>query len=707
MNIVLLFMLANGVGGKVFDIESNEPLQAHIYLPNLNQAFPCDSQGKFSIDELPAGDCNLIINHIGFKAESLSVAIPKEGYVHVGVGLKPVPIALKMVVISASKPVTPHPQVVTQEEIVTIPGAEKDVFRVIQVLPGVSTPSDYLGLIFARGGDLYENQVMFDNMEILSPYHYFGIGSVFNTDLVGDFEFCTGSFPARYGSAISSVLNLSSTKADSTIGGTISADLIETSWLYSCPVSRDVALVLSSKRNYLDLLLNKTGIVKDVILPYYIDHQGQIIINSKIGAFNVNGLKSREEINLETSFADETIKLEVSGYSNSIASGWNKKFSKNVTLSLDLFYSDSKRTLFGALPPYGDVSEETRQKKYGVVLHDRFDLENIGFEIGGGLGRYSFFHQGEQVEDLLYGYDQFEYSFDVDTSDNYKYIYSAQRFNTLKPIICELGERIDWFPIIGKPVFSPRIRFSYEKSPNIYVAYGHQHQSPPFQYHLQKPKSTYAKCMTFGIEQAIRTKFLARLELYDKNYYNIVTIHESPEVPTFFETEGRGFARGVEISIKKHKADRTFGWMSYAYAVSKRSSPYDTALTAMPAYRPHIFNVAVGRTFKNGYEFGAKFQWSSGSPWNDVIGTAWDSVRGRWLPVYAPDRSRLPSYLRLDIHLQKTFSILGFNGDFYVTILNVTNHRNIQSYFYDSDYTVRKAFYMIPRVPLLGVKLRF
>jgi hypothetical protein len=238
------------------------------------------------------------------------------------------------------------------------------------------------------------------------------------------------------------------------------------------------------------------------------------------------------------------------------------------------------------------------------------------------------------------------------------------------------------------------------------LAYGHQHQLPPLQYKLTRPKSTYAKCMTAGLERAIGAELSANLELYNKNYYNVVTIDQS-RGSYGFGTTGRGFARGIEISIKKQESDAVFGWISYAYSLAKRSSPYDTALTPMTAYRPHMFNVAIGTRFRRDFEAGIKFQWFSGSPWEYIIGATWDFARQKWAAVYAPDKGQLPAYLRLDVHLQKGFSALGLDGDVYLAVLNVTDHRNIQSYFYSSDYKTRKAFYMIPRIPLLGLRLTF
>ncbi len=707
MNIILLFTLSGIITGKVFDIDSGEPLQAHIYVENLDRIFLCNSSGNFTLYQIPKGIQNLHISHVGFKEETLEVYVPEIDTTFLSIGLQQIPVSVEPVEVESRIIPSIGTQIMAQEEIKTIPGAEKDLFKALQTLPGVSTASDYLGLFFVRGGDLCENQVLFDNMEILAPYHYFGIGSAFNIDLVENFEFYSGSFPARYGGAISSVLSIRSKEPDNVINGTFSVDLIEADWFYSCPISRNVSFIFSSKKNYLDLLLEKLGIKEGVILPYYLDHQGKISVNSKLGKFFIGGLRSVEGADIKASFADETITLEIDGSGNSISTGWSKKFTNSINCQANLFYSDMSRYLFGEVPTvhqgYSETAEEeVNAKKYGGTVHSQYTTDILHFEIGGSISKYAFLHTGPKVEDIMYKIGAISYSLDVDTADNCGYVYSSQRFSVLQPLICEIGERIDWFPLIKEPVFSPRIKFIYNKQPIIYFAYGHQHQIPPLEYEVEEPKSSYAKYLSLGVEYLIRPTLLGKIEIYNKNYNNLVRKYLDD-----FKNDGNGYASGIEVSLRRYRIGNNFGWISYAYSASKKVSPYDAEPVVTDVHRPHIFNVVLGRRFKNGFEIGLKFQLATGIANRPVIGKAWRWQSKEWRPVNAPEKSRLPYYQRLDVHLEREFSLLGFHGEFYVTILNLTNHRNIQGYLYNSDYTKRKALYMLPRVPFVGIKLRF
>jgi hypothetical protein len=282
-------------------------------------------------------------------------------------------------------------------------------------------------------------------------------------------------------------------------------------------------------------------------------------------------------------------------------------------------------------------------------------------------------------------------------------VYASQRFLTLRPLVCEFGERIDWLPIIEEPVFSPRIKLTYDKKPTLYFAYGQQYQLPPLEYGATDIQPTYAKSLSLGIEHMLLPGYLAKIELYHKKYHNLVTERED----RYFTTDGSGYASGIEVSLRRFKTGPIFGWISYSYSVSKRSSPYNPTVDITDVHRPHIFNCVLSQDLGKGFEIGIKVQLTSGLAYRHVIGKEWDWDVQKWRPVYAPEKSRLPYYQRIDIHLGKAFSLFGMNGQFYVTVLNVTDHKNVQGYIYYEDYTLRKGFYMFPRVPFVGIKLKF
>lgn len=696
------FIIGFTLVGNVFRTDTEEPLQAHVYVLDLDQVYVCDSAGLLIIPQLSAGTYTIIISHVGYKEETLSVKTPALDTISIEIGLEVSAISVEPVEATGERIVAPGEQVLQTAEMQVMPGAEQNVFRALQMMPGISTASDYLGLFYVRGGELYENKVFLDNIEILAPYHYFGVGSAFNAGLVEDFEFFLGNIPVRYGDVVSSVLLLRSKEISQKQGGSVSLDLVEANLNYSLPISNEISASLAVKRNYLDFLLRRMGIIEGVMLPYFFDAQGKVNFRTHIGDFFIGGLYSREGTDIQTSIMDDTIDLQLDGGANTMWFGWQFEATDRLSYQAYASYADFQRHMFGRGPAVADTAfEDYTSFKYGVRAHSEYDAGFATLSLGGGFGRYGITHAGAKIEDIFYKIGALYYSLEVDTNDHYGFLYAVQRFPVFQNFECEFGERIDWFPVIRKPTFSPRVRLVYHKNPSIYLTYGYLFQKPPFEYPVQDYKPLQARSMSLGIEYLVLPALSGRIELYRKKYTNLIQ-RQSSEL---LDNDGHGQASGIEISLRRYHVGTIFGMISYAFSFSERTTPYDAEPVTMDVHRPHILNFFLGNRLPAGFNVGVQFQIASGMTYRPVIGREGDWYY--WHPIYAPEKERLPYYQRLDIHVGKNFAIWNIRGEFYVTVLNILGRKNIQGYLYDWEYTARKAIYMMPRVPMFGLRMEF
>lgn len=85
---------------------------------------------------------------------------------------------------------------------------EPDVLKSLQKLPGVQSSNDGTAGIFVRGGDYDQNYITLDGSAIYNAEHMKGFVSAINPDVVQSVNFYRGGFPARYGSRLSSVLDV-------------------------------------------------------------------------------------------------------------------------------------------------------------------------------------------------------------------------------------------------------------------------------------------------------------------------------------------------------------------------------------------------------------------------------------------------------------------------------------------------------------------
>ena len=103
--IVLLFLAItslnaqNQIHGAVADSNSNEPLQlVNIYITDLEKGTSSDDQGHFKIENLPAGNYNVLFSMIGYENQSLKVKVPYTA--EIMVELKPTAIEMEGIIIS-------------------------------------------------------------------------------------------------------------------------------------------------------------------------------------------------------------------------------------------------------------------------------------------------------------------------------------------------------------------------------------------------------------------------------------------------------------------------------------------------------------------------------------------------------------------------------------------------------------------------------
>ncbi|MBQ9882838.1 MAG: TonB-dependent receptor [Bacteroidaceae bacterium] len=91
---------------------------------------------------------------------------------------------------------------------------EADVLKSLQMLPGVQGSGEGRAGIFVRGGDYDQNLFTLDGITLYNPEHLQGFTSAINADLLDDVVLYKGAFPSRYGSRLSSVIDISLREGD-------------------------------------------------------------------------------------------------------------------------------------------------------------------------------------------------------------------------------------------------------------------------------------------------------------------------------------------------------------------------------------------------------------------------------------------------------------------------------------------------------------
>lgn len=156
-----LFAQTFTVSGTVRDGATNEPLPlANVFVKETKTGAATDARGAFQLS-LAAGDYQLLVSFIGYKTETLPVALREQNLV-VNVKLFPTDILLREVTVYSS----PQEQTalgevssvsVQSKTISEISSVLPDVLRSVQSFPGISANNEFSAKFNVRGGN-YERK---------------------------------------------------------------------------------------------------------------------------------------------------------------------------------------------------------------------------------------------------------------------------------------------------------------------------------------------------------------------------------------------------------------------------------------------------------------------------------------------------------------------------------------------------------------------
>ena len=93
---------------------------------------------------------------------------------------------------------------------------ERDMMKIIQLLPGVQGGQEGTTGFYVRGGNLDQNLVQLDEATVYNPNHLFGLFSTFNINAINNVQLIKGGFPAEYGGRLSSILNITMKEGNKT-----------------------------------------------------------------------------------------------------------------------------------------------------------------------------------------------------------------------------------------------------------------------------------------------------------------------------------------------------------------------------------------------------------------------------------------------------------------------------------------------------------
>jgi len=751
------------LSGHIKNKKSGEELiGANIYLKDRPVGTSSNAYGFYSLT-LEPGTHKVVFSYMGYY--------PKEKEIHleadrtVNMELDPREQRLEKVVVRAEEPnknVSRNQmsfEKLSVREIRKLPSfmGEVDIIKSIQLMPGVHNISEGSAGYSIRGGSHDQNLVMLDEATVYNISHFLGFFSVFNNDAIQNVELYKGDIPARYGTRLSSVLdvrmkngNNKEFKATGGIGNISSRLTLEG------PIGSDnTSFILSGRRTYFDLflpLMPEEAVQNSSIYFYDLNAKINHRVN-KNNRFFLSGYFGRDRFKNEFSdigygnhtmtfrwnhlFSDKlfvNFTLLHSKYNYHLASPdkaawsyrWDSHLRDNCFKADFTWYPNTSNTIeFGAASCYHAYDPGMIKGTGEESLYTRFNLsKNYALEHGlyisnkqqltprltlkYGLRISAFQNMGK---DTLYQYND---SYQVVDST---YHAAGEIYNTYLGLEPRLGVKYQFNE-------KNSVKVSYSRTrQHVQLAQNTRAGTPLDIWFPASPNVKPQLCDQYALgyfRNAFENKLELSLETYYKKMHNTIDFkdHANLLLNPRLEGElrfGQSQSYGLE-AMARYNDKKLNGWISYTYS---RTSRTVKAINKGKAYnapydRPHDVSVVANYRINNRISVSANWVYSSGQPVTFPIGRY--ESEGKIVPVYSErNEYRLPDYHRLDLSLTlQSHSKPGKNreSEWNFSIYNAYGQKNTWALNFVQDdrdpyKTVAEKTYLFSVIPAVTYNFKF
>lgn len=729
------------IEGRVYNARTNEPLPfTNIIIYGTNIGSTSDLDGRFIFTGVTPGYIRLVASSVGYEtyvSEDFLVTNARTTYVELPMTEKS--IGLEEIVVKAS-PFTRNLesplslQRLNISEIERSPGANRDVSKVIQILPGVAGTPVQRNDVIVRGGGPSENAFYLDGIEIPIINHFATQGAsggpvgIINPDFIREINFYSGAFPASRGNALSSVLDfrmIDPNKDQWNLRASLGAT--DLSLTVNGPVTDNSGLIFSYRRSYLQFLFDVLGLP---FLPTYDDYQLKyrydIDRKNQVTLISLGAL-DRNRLNLGIKNPDE-VQQYILGYLpennqwSYMIGGVYRHFGDRGfhTLVLSRNMLDNRAIKFQD----NDKREDLKIFDYqSQEAENRFRYEYTGksglwdYQYGAGL-MYSRFYFNTFQKLFLEGNL-------VNSSTNSRLnLWSWNVFSQASRSLLDdrlslsAGIRMDandYSSQMSNPLrqISPRISASYNLISDWYLNgnIGRYYQRPPYttlgfsdnQGNLVNRDNGlryisvdhYVGGVEFRPDQNSRITLEGFYKYYDHYPFSVrdsVSIASKGADFGIFGNEevvstNQGRAYGVELFARSTDFLGFNALLSYTYV---RSQFKDREGNFIPATwdNKHLLNITVLRQLKRNWNIGAKWRFVGGPPYTPFdenlssLVQAWNAQGGPYLDYSQFNALRLEPFHQLDVRIDKQYYLRKLTLMFYVDIQNLYNFQSASPPFF-------------------------
>jgi len=728
------------VEGRVYDALNNTSLEfAKVQVVNMQKGAITDENGLFRVDGLDPGVYSFKAVISGYKVSFLNeITITRSRVEQLEFAMEELVLEQEEVVVKASPFIRKKESPVSLKtlnatEIERLPGANRDVSKVIAALPGVASRATFRNDIIIRGGSPGENKFYLDGIEVPNINHFATQGSsggpvgLLNVNFVREVDFYSGAFPSNRANGLSSVLSFKQKEGNKErLITNFALGSSDAALTFDGPLGEKANFIFSARRSYLQFLF---AALQLPILPTYNDFQYKVSYRpNQKNKISFIGLGAIDDFNLNSSVNDNITDLDVIESNNFILGNIPIQKQWNYTVGVNwLHYSEhsyqnivvSRNMLNNTSTRYKDLIEipENLLLDYSSFeAENKFRFEHTynknGWRINAGLGyEYARYYNSTYNNITIQG-QPMEINYESNLYLSKFALFgqvSKDYFN--EKLITSFGLRSDFSNYSSSlsnpleqisPSFSLSFRINefwainanlsrYHQLPS-YTILGYRDGNDELVNLNNNIKYIRADHMVMGVEYLTDWKSRFTVEGFFKKYdrypFSIKDSISLANIGSDFGVVGNeevsstsnGRAYGFEFLYQQKLIKGFYAILAYTLVNSEFKNMNDEYVpTAWDS--KHIVSLTGGKRFKNGWEIGFRWLFSGGSPYTpyDIPTSSlkqnWD-INGLGLLDYGLlNTQRESNFHQLNIRLDKKMFLKKFSLNFYLDIQNAYGYK--------------------------------
>ncbi len=737
---VSFFAQTGVLSGKITNAANgNFVSPAKINIIELQLFKAADLEGRFSFENLAPGIYTVKVTAPGFQEKVQSeVLITNARPTELNVELEEKIQTSKDIKVSAApfqrKVESPNSlKTLSATEIERLPGANRDVSKVIAALPGVAARATFRNDIIIRGGSPGENKFYLDGIEVPNINHFATQGSsggpvgLLNVNFIREVEFYSGAFPANRANGLSSVLSFKQKDGNKdALITNFALGSSDAALTFDGPLGNKGDFIFSVRRSYLQFLF---AALKLPILPTYNDYQFKFNFQlSPKDKLSIIGLGALDQFGLNASVNDGLTDTNQIKYNNFILGNLPMQGQWNYTMGAVWQHSSkssiqtvvaSRNMLNNRAYRYKDRIEEPQnllQDYTSFEAENKFRFEHTylkngwRWNIGVGYEFAKYFNDTYQKLTIFGQPAIIDFQSELNL---HKYAAFSQLSRAFwnERLRLSVGVRADGTSYSAQmrnpfkqfsPMFSASYRLTEDWAINTNIARYHQlpaytilgFRDPAGNLVNAQNGVRYIQADHFVLGTEYLLKWNARVTLegfYKKYNYYPFSLKDSISLANIGSDFGvvgneavsstsNGRSYGAEFLYQQKLYKGFYAVLAYTWVRSEFQDKNNNYVPTAWDSR-NIVSLTGGKRFKNGWEFGMRWLYSGGAPYTPYnISTSsltsnWD-VNGAGLLDYTQlNTARESSFHQLNVRVDKKLYLKQFNMNFYLDIQNLYGYK--------------------------------